>query len=211
MWAFAPNVRLVNKFMHRYHNPDNIVRNEPWYDTERDVIKVCHCSFCANHGASEVMERLHKHFRGSDMQIVAAPKLGDCQAGVTVSVNNELVYSQSRETVTFAVREALDGQAMAPKSQIRKQTVKVCHGPTCGQRAAAPILRVLTEHFKQADVEVGRCGCLGLCSKSNNLLVCNRALTMQNRASVVQSVERELSRQGINSKYVDEIDSILGF
>ena len=96
--------------MHRYHNPDNIVRNEPWYDSDRDVIKVCHGKYCANAGAPAIMEALHKHYKGTDMHVVACPEVGKCSNGVTVVVNTEPLYHQWVNSVAKNVEEEFEYQ-----------------------------------------------------------------------------------------------------
>lgn len=204
--------------MHRYYNPDNIVRNEPWYDSDRDVIKVCHGKYCANNGAAAIMEALHRHYKGTDMQIVACPEVGKCSNGVTVVVNTEPLYHQWVNSVAKNVEEEFEYQKKHQSGPIeRKKSIKVCHGPTCGRRDAKEITKQMEEQYASTDVQVEIAGCMGVCSKANNLLVSGRLVTLQNKRSALQSVQRVFSliqkevqdAKGPISK--DDADSILGF
>ncbi len=204
--------------MHRYHNPDNIVRNEPWYDSDRDVIKVCHGKYCANAGGPAIMEALHKHYKGTDMQIVACPEVGKCSNGVTVVVNTEPLYHQWVNSVAKNVEEEFEYQKStlsAPKE--RTKSVKVCHGPTCGMRDAKEISNLMEEKFAGSDVQVEIAGCMGVCSKAKNLLVNGGLLTLQSRRTVVQGVDRVMSQQKKAEEEkkspisLNDADNILGF
>jgi len=209
---------MVNcKNMHRYYNPDNIVRNEPWYDSDRDVVKVCHGKYCANNGGPAIMEALHKYFKGTDLQIVACPEVGKCSNGVTVVVNTEPLYHQWVNTVAKNVEEEFEYQKKQGGPIERRKSIKVCHGPTCGQRDAKAIYKQMEEQYKDSDMHVEIAGCMGVCSKSNNLLVNGRLLTLQSRRTAPQAVQRLISMQKKEKEETkgpittNEADTILGF
>lgn len=197
--------------MHRYHNPDNIVRNEPWYDTDREVVKVCFGECCSQKQPDVILETLLQHFRGTDMQLVAAPAAGDCSNGNTVVVNNKTwLYGMEKENVCEAVDRELERQRASGEVKSDKPRINVCHGPSCNRNQAKPILQVLQSQLPREKYDVSICGCTGFCKRSNNVVVNGRVLSFQTARIVADSVNRELKRQETPQDLKSEIDEILG-
>ena len=62
-------------------------------------------------------------------------------------------------------------------------------------RYAKEITKQMEDQYKNSDVQVEIAGCMGVCSKANNLLVSGRLVTLQSRRTAVQAVERVFSMQ----------------
>ncbi len=181
---------------HKHDNVDGIVRNEPWYDHERDFVKVCHCHDCVDGKADQIMDILRKHFYKTDMQLVACPSPGRCHEGNNVVVNDEILIISDPSRVTEMVDRKLAEQAEYRRlhPEAKREVVKVCFGPTCGPRYAKDIEAVLKKRLRK-DVRLMRCGCTGNCSKANNVVVNGNIINRQSPLRVVNNVEMELSRQ----------------
>ena len=89
-----------------------------------------------------------------------------------------------------------------------KAIIRVCHGPTCGIRAARPIFRELDQNYKNVEA----CGCLDHCSRANNVAVNDTVIHQQCASQVVHSVEYEKQRQRREQakQGLSEAEEILG-
>jgi len=147
--------------------------------------------------ANDIMDALRGHFRGSAMQLVACPSPGRCQEGNVVVVNDEILVVRDSGRVLSMIDEELQKQREYKRlhPQEKKESIKVCFGPTCGQRKAREIETSLGKVFRQPQYRLMRCGCTGNCALSNNLVVNGNILHKQMPGSAARSVESELSRQ----------------
>lgn len=204
---------------HKHDNVDGIVRNEPWYDHEREFVKVCHCERCVKHGeAVRIMEILREHFKGTDMQLVACPSPGRCHEGNNVVVNDDILVIANPLKVVRQVEGRLEDQREQRRlnPEEKRDVIKVCHGPTCGERDGKPMLAVLGRHFRGTKTKVMVCGCTGNCSRASNVVVNGNIIHRQNPQRVLRSVESELGKQRIKRAResgpisADEAEEVLG-
>lgn len=184
---------------HKHDNVDGIVRNEPWVDTERDFVKVCHCERCVKGIADQLMDRLRKHYAGTTMQLVASPSPGStCKRGNSVILNDQVAVITDLNNIEERIDKAFaKQQEMRDKyPEEQKDIVKICFGPSCSHRAAEDIEKNLWKKYhKSKDVRVMRCGCTGNCAKANNIVVNDNIISRQSPLRVFNNVEIELSKQ----------------
>lgn len=199
-------------------NVDGIAYNEPWYDHEREFVKVCFCHDCVHRHANEIMDTLRKHFHKSGMQLVAGPSVGQCQPGNIVNINDELMVFKDTNDVVERVESKLAEQRAYKKlnPEEKKEVIKVCFGPTCGRRDAEETEKKLWREYQGKGLTVMRGGCTGNCHRASNVVVNGNILSRLNPQKVVNAVEAELSRQrrdrARNSGPItyDEAEDILG-
>lgn len=184
---------------HEKHTVDGIVRNEPWVDYDREYVKVCHCEQCVHHGfAVELMEKLRKHFTGSQMQLVACPSPGTCSRGNSILINDQIAVLKDLENIEDRVEKELNRQRLlkAENPDQTKNTIKVCFGPSCGRREGEALEQTLWKKYKDDnETRVMRCGCLGACGKASNVVVNGNIISKQSPLRVINNVETELSKQ----------------
>lgn len=72
---------------------------EPWYDQNKDVVKVCHGFTCGQRKAKSLLQVLKQKFTNSDVQVVPCPCTGNCRKANNIVVNREILHMQSPERV----------------------------------------------------------------------------------------------------------------
>jgi NADH:ubiquinone oxidoreductase subunit E len=204
---------------HEKHVVDGIVRSEPWVDYERDFIKVCHCEQCVKQGfANDLMDRLRKHYSGSRMQLVAGPSPGTCARGNSVVINEQVAVLKDMDNIEERLDKEIARQQKHREDhpEEKKDVIKVCFGPSCGRREAEDIEKKLWSKYKSDETtRIMRCGCLGNCAKSANVVVNGNIISKQSPLRVMSNIDTELSKQRKASLVddpeiaSDEIDDIL--
>ena len=89
---------------------------EPWFDANKDVVKVCHGFTCGRRGAVKLLQVLKSKFTGSEVQVVACPCTGNCRRSSNVVVNRQILHMQMPERVGDNVKRELDKQAREKRS-----------------------------------------------------------------------------------------------
>jgi len=205
---------------HKHDNVDGIVRNEPWVDTERDFVKVCHCELCVKGIADEIIETLRQHYAGTTMQLVASPSPGStCKRGNSVIINDQVAIIKELDNLGERIDKEVKRQHLQKQDhpEETKDVIKICFGPSCGHKGAEEIEKNLWKKYNKSDeVRVMRCGCTVNCAQANNVVVNDNIINRQSPLRVFNNVEIELSKQrkekarNSGPLTMDEAEDILG-